>query len=101
MSGDELHVLKMRVATLEARLAAIEAGSTSAASSSPPLPKMYTLKEAAPLLGVSETTVKRLVYSNKIRAKRESNGAGARHTIRISDVEIRRYLEGESKGGGS
>lgn len=93
-------VTKLRLAALEARVASLEAGASSPA---PALGRMLTTKEAAPILGVSETTLKRLISTGKIRAKRESNGSGARSISRISEAELRRYMESDDdeKDGGS
>ena len=95
--SEELHVLKLRVAALEARLAALESGGARGPASA--LPRMLSTKEAAPLLGVSETTLKRLIAAGKIKAKRDGAGSGARSLCRISEDELRRYMADENGGG--
>ena len=97
--SEDIHVLKLRIAALEARLAAVEAGTSSPV---PSLGRMLTTKEAAPILGVSESTLKRLIAAGKIKAKRDGAGSGARSLCRISEAELRRYMESDGeKGGGS
>lgn len=93
MSAEYDHVTKLRLASLEARVSALEAASGNGPS--PSLGRMLTTKEAAPILGVSETTLKRLINMGKIKAKRESNGSGARSISRISEAELRRYMESD------
>jgi|GEM_PF-5360114 len=60
------------------------------------LPKLYSVMQAAELLGVSVKTVRRLIDEGELQAYQLTRSADGRRgsSIRIAEDELRRFLEG-------
>ncbi len=50
--------------------------------------KLYTMKEAAEVLGVSYTTIKNYHRSGKIKGRRIGR------TVEVTEAELKRFIEG-------
>ena len=58
------------------------------------LPTSYTIKGAAPIVGVTEPTLRAMVRSGRLRAYKVGTG-GPKSQWRITSTELERFMGGE------